>query len=621
MRSWLENALTGIALFFFALANTKTAAQFSGSSSALPVSFQYKTFTDGYKAVDTAFTPELYGGYSFDESRTRLRLELGNLGAPIYDLLYNPVYHAYMVWGNIPFFHQRYKHEQVRFYKVNAPLTEARYTQGYNRGQLFRIFHTQNIHRRWNYHLHWQRLNSEGFYTHMNTERSNFTLSTDYISDDGRYNFQGYYSWQQQLSNENGGLRFDTVFTQNTRRERPLVPVKFRDGKSTSAVQTAYFQHTYNFLQIKGSDRQEEDRKLLSVGIGHRFRYGRERYEYFKNHRSDDTLFFKEFIYSTAQTQDSTVFEYLRNEAFASVGIGEQLELRGGIGFQHSLHGGRYHQRYFSQYRTFGELDWRLNRLLLEAGLSYHPAGEATGTSALYGRVHYVWRNNLRLTAWIENSVEAPHAFYSLHLSNLTGWNNTFKYIRYRETGGKIDLPHIGTFTLRSWLNEGLIFIDSTRKPIQHDGQTGILQAKWTFEQPLARWLTYRHTAAMQQISERQLIRLPEWMADAEVYTRFYLFGRNLGVIAGMGAVWFSRFDAMGYSPELGSFYLAQPQEIGNTILADAFVHFQIKSAVITLRYENATAGWLTPYNYLAARDYPMADPVLRVGLLWRFFN
>lgn len=608
-------------MFFFALTIVESSAQIAGSPSALPVSFQYKTLFDGYKAVDTVFTPELYGGFSFDENRTRLQLELGNLGAPIYDLLYNPVYHNYLVWGNAPFYHQRYRHEQVRFYKVNSPLTEARYTQGYNRGQLFRIFHTQNIHRRWNYHLHWQRLNSEGFYTHMNTERSNFTLSTDYISGDSRYTFQGYYSWQRQLSNENGGLRFDTVFTQNTRRDRPLVPVKFREGKSTSAVQTAYFQHRYDLLQIKSTDGEEENKKLFSFGIGHRFRYERERYEYFKNHRTDDTLYFKQFNYSTEQTQDSTIFEYLRNEAFASLGIGERLEVRGGIGFQHSLHGGRYHRHYFSQYRTFGELDWRLNRLHLEAGVSFHPAGEATGTSAFFGRIQYLWHKNFRLSAWIENSVEAPHAFYRLHLSNLTGWNTTFKYIRYRETGVAIDLPYFGTLTLRSWLNEGLIFLDSTLKPFQYDGQIGILQARWTMEQPLLTWLTYRHTASVQQISNRHLIRLPESTVEAEIYSRFYLFRRNLGVIVGLGGVWFSRFEAMGYSPVLGSFYLASPAEIGNTLLADAFLHFQIKSAVITLRYENATAGWLTPFNYFAAKSYPMADPVLRIGILWRFFN
>ncbi|GCD76681.1 hypothetical protein JCM31826_01630 [Thermaurantimonas aggregans] len=621
MRNWLENALSGIALFLFAIASSNTTAQFAGSPSTLPVSFQYKTLANGYKAVDTAFTPELYGGYSFDESRTRLRLELGNLGAPIYDLLYNPVYHNYLEWGNAPFYHQRYRHEQVRFYKANAPLTEARYTQGYNRGQLFRIFHTQNIHRRWNYHLHWQRLNSEGFYPHMNTERSNFTLSTDYLSTNGRYTFQGYYTWQRQLSNENGGLRFDTVFTKNTRRDRPLVPVKFRDGKSTSAVQTAYFQHTYDLLQIKSTDGEEKDKKLFSIGIGHRFRYERERYEYFKNHRDEDTMYFKQFNYSTEQTQDSTTFEYLRNEAFASVGLGEQVELRGGVGFQHSLHSSRYHKHYFPQWRTFGEFEWRRKRMHVQAGISYLPAGEATGASALYGRFQYVLNNNLRLSAWIQNSMEAPHAFYRLHLSNLTGWNTSFKYIRYREAGGEIDLPYMGTLTLRSWLNEGLIFLDSTLKPFQHDGQVSILQAKWTFEQPLAKWLTYRHTAAMQQVSRRELIRLPEWMADAEVYSRFYLFQRNLGVIVGAGAAWFSQFDAMGYSPVLGSFYLAEQKEIGNTLLVDAFIHFQIKSAVITLRYENATAGWLTPYNYFGAKNYPMADPVLRVGLLWRFFN
>lgn len=599
----------------------KVAAQTIESSEPLPdLSFQYKTLHQGYKAIDTSFVPELYGGYSLDESRSRLRLELGNLGAPIYDILYSPQYEDYMQWGNYPFYHQRHRHEQVRFYKVNAPLTEARYTQGYNRGQLFRIFHTQNIHKRWNYNLLWQRLNSEGFYTHMNTERSNFTLSTDYYTRDKRYSFQGYYTWQQQLTNENGGLRFDTVFTKNTRRERPLVPVRFRDGKSTSAQQTAYFQHHYNVLTIK-RDNEENSDNFATLGIGHRFRFGHERYQYTKNHRDDDTLFFREFNYSFDSTQDSTTFTYLRNEVYAKLNLAQSLVVRSGFGFQHSLHASPYHRRYFSQYRVFAEAQWNLNRLHIAGGLSYHPAGEATGASGLYAKTAYRWYQNYLVSAWLQNSVEAPHAFYTLHLSNLTGWNNAFRYTRYRETGGEIQLPVLGTVSLRAWLNEGLLMIDSTLRPLQIDEQIGIVQIKWIFEQPINKWLTYRHSGAMQQNSRRDVVRIPEWAAEAEVFTRFYMFKRNLGILIGMGGMWFSQFDAMGYSPVLGMFHLTPANMIGNTVMADAFVHFQIKSAVITLRYENATAGWLTPFNYFAADGYPMADPTLRVGVLWRFFN
>ena len=608
--------------FGLLLTNISLTSQNLNSPEPLNVSFQFKTLFHTYKAVDTAFTPELYGGYSMDESRTRLRLELGNLGAPIYDILYNPVYNDYLIWGNLPFYHQRRRHEDVRFYLVNAPLTEARYSQGYNRGQIFRIFHTQNIHRRWNYNIDWQRLNSEGFYPHMNTERSNFTISTHYYSPDDRYKFQGYYTWQKQLSNENGGLRFDSVFTENTRRERALVPVKFREGKSTSSQQTAYFQHHYNLLTF-GMNKEDSDtiKSLISVGIGHRFHYARERYQYFKPHKPEDTLYFRKFNYSFSETQDSTTFTFLRNEVYGTVGIHQALQIRAGIGFQHSLHSSPYHFSYFSQYRTFTEGDWSMSRIYLQAGLSYHPVGEATGASSVFAKSYFRWYKNYEISAWFQNSVEAPHAFYTKHFSNLTGWNTSFRYIRYRETGGEIELPFAGRISLRSWLNEGLIFIDSTLNPFQVDDLIGLIQIKWTFEQEIKNLFTYRQTFTTQQISRPDLLRLPEWMIDAEVFTRFYLFRKNLGILLGVGTLWFSRFDAMGYSPVLGTFYLSQPKSIGNTLLADAFVHFQIKNAVITLRYENLTAGWLTPYTYFAADSYPMADPVLRVGIVWRFFN
>ncbi|WP_435899363.1 putative porin [Schleiferia thermophila] len=596
-------------------------AQFQWPEPIPSVAFQYRTLQSDFKMLDTAFRPELYGGFAFDESTSRLRLEAGNLGAPVFEPIYNPMYHAYLHWGNYPFYHNRVRQEQVLFFKVTAPLTEARYLQGYNRGQLFRIFHTQNIHSRWNFNLHWQRLNSEGFYPHMNTERSNFTISTDYCSPDKRYVFTGYYTYQRQLSNENGGLRFDTVFTQNTRRDRPLVPVKFREGRSVSSIQEAYFQHRYSLISAI-SDSDETGRKYSSVtGIGHRMYYSGEKYQYIKSHRPDDTLYFRDFYYSFEKTDDSTAFIFFRNEAFLFAELSKNAYAEAGAGFQHSLHGGRFHSRYFSQFRLYGDVSWKLNRLLLTAGISHHPVGEASGTSSLQAAASIFWFKHYSAKAYIKNSVEAPHTFFVLHLSNLTAWNRTFSYIRYREMGGTVELPIVGTLEAKAWINQGLLFIGDDLRPVQHQGPISIAQFQWRTEYRPAKFLTYRHRITNQQISDREVLRLPQWAAEADVFAKFSLFRGNLSVIAGVGGMYVSRFKAMGYTPVLGTFYLANSGLIGNTFIADAFMHFQIKNAVITVRYENATAGWLTPFNYFAAAGYPVADPFLRVGILWRFFN
>lgn len=609
-----------VVLFCFVFFEFKLQAQFPLPEPLPSVAFQYRTLQTEYKMLDTAFTPKLFGGFAFDESISRSRMEAGNLGAPVFDPVYNPVNHLYIAWGNYPYYHNRIRPDQVYFFNVTAPLTEARYLQGYNRGQLFRIFHTQNVHSRWNFNLHWQRLNSEGFYPHMNLERSNFTISTDYRTTDRKYHFIGYYTYQRQLSNENGGLRFDTVFTQNTRRDRPLVPVNFTDGKSISSLNEAFFQHRYNlFSDI--SDTAQSGRKSRASGTGHRLLYSSENYQYIKPHRPDDTMYFREFYYSFQQTNDSTAFIFFRNEVFFFAELDEILYAETGAGFQHSLHGSRYHSRYFSQFRWFGNVKWRLKNVLLTAGFSHHPVGEAIGSSAIEAALSTAVLKRYKATAYIKKSVEAPHAFFVLHLSNLTAWNNAFSYIRYREFGGAIDLPVIGSLEAKSWLNSGLIFIGDDLKPVQHLEPISIFQFQWKAEYHPTKYLTYRQKLINQQISDRDFLRLPQWVAEAEFYGKFSIFNGNLGVIAGLGAMYVSPFRAMGYTPVLGTFYLASSGLIGNTLIADAFMHFQIKNAVIAIRFENATAGWLTPYNYFAAAGYPIADPTLRVGILWRFFN
>jgi hypothetical protein len=93
-----------------------------------------------------------------------------------------------------------------------------------------------------------------------------------------------------------------------------------------------------------------------------------------------------------------------------------------------------------------------------------------------------------------------------------------------------------------------------------------------------------------------------------------------LQVLVGAEGSYFSSFQSPSYSALTGQMYLANEYEIGNYILVDAFAQFKVAKAVIFLKMQNLTQGFV-PYNYWAAPHFPLNDRVFRVGVNWRFFN
>ena len=98
------------------------------------------------------------------------------------------------------------------------------------------------------------------------------------------------------------------------------------------------------------------------------------------------------------------------------------------------------------------------------------------------------------------------------------------------------------------------------------------------------------------------------------------LFNKALYIQARVTGSYFSAYYADAYNPLLGDFMRQDQTLVGDYPRLDAFVNARIQRTRIYLTYEHANAAW-TGYDYYSAPNYPYRDSLLRLGVVWNFFD
>jgi hypothetical protein len=103
---------------------------------------------------------------------------------------------------------------------------------------------------------------------------------------------------------------------------------------------------------------------------------------------------------------------------------------------------------------------------------------------------------------------------------------------------------------------------------------------------------------------------------------------KNLNIATGVEVKYHTNYQANGYSPLMGQFYVQDTLTITRNLPElDAFVQFRIRSFTAYFRFENlntlriagANSGFTN--NNLVAPNYPSPGLVIRLGIFWSFVN
>lgn len=540
----------------------------------------------------------------------------GNLGNPRIQLLPN-LSQSLLPGLGFGAYHPYFENPSaIRFYQVRSALTEARFLLGYERGQHFSIYHTQNINKRWNFSFHYQRLNSLGKYIRQKATGGDFLATTNYLSAKGTYQAHAYFRSFRRLIQENGGILTDTAFTENTVTDRLLMEVNLANAEQIIRRREAFLSHS---LGLFTPQKDSIAYTGLDLGVYNRLHYRRD----IRTYSDVDAGFYGTPLISAGSFRDSSrldAFEAAAGVSLNRVATADRLQGRAGVFWDQRRYAARDFLLLFTHLGFEAELtSARSSSFNWAASTRWLITGPWSGQQLWHAHAGWL-RKKYQITAGINLQQGQPELFYQTYSGNYALWINNLSPERKDRIYGVLKLPFLGTVevSLNRW--EQYTYLDSTAAVRQYAEPLAFTRINW---ESAYTWgvmhldprLTYQTGLA-----ELAPLRMPELVTRIALYAQFKLFRKALELQVGTEGQWFTAYYAPGYRPDLAHYVLQDTEKIGGYPWLDFFINAKISHAWAFIKVEHLNAP-ISGYDYWAMPGYPRTDLILRAGIQWRFFN
>lgn len=582
----------------------------SAQDSEFP--FLWKQWGLNWQALDTTLNVQQLFAQEPLRSDWFGILPLGNQGSWRQELIFYRQPEITSHFGNRAFDLHFRDFDQWTYYNVKTPLTEADYRQGYARGQLFRIFHTQNVNERLNFFFDFSRLNSLGPYQNQQVEQSDVLLTMHYTTKNGLYSFNGGFNTAFIKAEANGGLFYDSVFSDNTILDRELIQVNSLNGQHYLRNRSALFDQSYRLIN------NEKDSTctgwLQRLQINHRFTYKRQSLVY-TDIPGDNT---PDPILQSFVTNDSTAFERVEN----SLGVSAEgaINFRADIWLASSSNEGvnyRTVQNHTGLRASFSTLI--SNSFPITANLNYIIQGARQGGLDIYAETGFT-NGSIEFLPYTHLTSAFPGFQEYRYTSNYKAWNQSYDIMTRTEFGLKVRQKFIGQLQLRAFQWTAPVYYDSLAFPVQSTGSSGYVSLEWKSQYKW--WIFHLDNRVIWQISEENdpFVQVPDLYFRETLYSQFSLFNNAIRLQPGLSFTFLSKYQMPAYDPYANVFHRQTDGNYGGFPLIDAFVNVKIGRARFFFELEHFNY-FLGSTNYWAAPGYPLPDMQFRVGINWRFFN
>ena len=578
---------------------------------------------------DTALT----GFQNFDllYKLNRFFATLGNIGQNYRSLAaFASMVESGFDYGIHSFDRNLYQNDSVKYYKVYKTYTELTYTQGAKKEQNFHAIFSRNIYRRFNLGFDFHVMSAPGSYTRQKTNHINFVLTSQFFTKNRRYGFIANYTINRLRNYENGGLIYDSLFTDNVETNRLVIPVNLQTAQNRIRETGFFMKHYFDLT------RHTKNEKDTSLDIRNRLELGRLTYSFQYNRQiqnfmdsQPDSGYFPPPVLNKVVTFDSVTIKKITNEViWSNPSFKTNKELRvfqieAGIRQQYieiSLHA---FKNYFIQYSPHVKIDFTpFSSLRLEALGDYVIGDYNGGDMSLKVKLSTIlgsqYRNGGTLALTGNYSLQQPGWFFAHYLGNSYRWDTAwskqglisggFHYsCRFLETG--ISISRISNYT----------YLDTSSLPRQFKPQFGYISCYLNANINIWRF-RFKPQLVYQTVQGTTVLRLPAFIGNLAVYYVQPLFQGAATLEPGLNFFYNTSYYADNYNPAIRSFYLQDKTEVGNYLYMDIFINLKIQRARFFLTYTHFNASFMGR-DYFTTPNYPMQDAAFKFGIAWRFHD
>ena len=577
------------------------------------------------------------------------RYSIGNNGVTFVPLVYD--YKAANIGFNYsPLTISRviYTPDQLKYLDTHTPFTELVLLAGAKNEVVSKFIHSQNVNKKLNITLEFQRLRSDGFYLRQSSLVTDFAASVYYHTTDYHYTILSGAIINSVKYDENGGLVNDGDFQNGPLQDRTLLAINLNNANRQYRSNEFYFKQYYSpgIHHPEGDTNSTHYTKAANVWL-HSLNTGVITQSFFdsayfgQNPRSS---VFPAPTYDTIRTSDLTRMIFLRNQfGFEhrpvnaqgvprkigfGFGINQELVLLNQRIAKDSTITGTDFQAQPNVYNTtinnwgiyLKAFNFSNNRFNFAAQGAATLLGYNAGDNTFDFKSRYLLSDSitaLHLDANFAN--KHPDFIWVQNISNYFTWHNNLSNEQSAFVHISLTNPHIpfeigvGAFSLA----HAVYFNGSQVK--QDNGQINGASVQLMRNFHLRNW-NLAVKLIGQYLPDSSSLHLPAFVSETSVYYANFLFKKALQFQIGFDLFYNSAYYANGYSPMVGQFYTQNDKMLGSYPYFDVFLNARISRARIIVKYENINA-YLNNFSYFYALHYPYPDGALKLGVIWRFFD
>ncbi|MGR3809551.1 putative porin [Jiulongibacter sp. NS-SX5] len=494
------------------------------------------------------------------------------------------------------------KVEEVRYYNTRSPFTNMAYTQSGNGMSNLGLTHSQNISPCLNATLDVRRMLSSKQWSSSTSEDRlvdhwDYTLSSNYISENSKYRFLGAFLHMNHAQLEQGGIsaydgqafipESELNADYNTNYQERLNGIRSRERWNDL--------HIYHQYQLS-----------KAFQVFHELDYQRHKYFY------RDTLLSTNELTGIYTAVDSNANNKMKNYYFFN-------NLQNRVGVKGYFKGFKYNIGLTSRFYSFnavheGESGNTRTEILVGGTAGYwFPDSLSYLENELYLGIGNYANVYLRSALKIKNfdlgfqyMLKPPYLLFNQFSSPVAAWQNDYKALSLIRGQGSFLLKGRRAFLkpeIKVNLIDNHLFFDELREPQQLENQALITEIGLSVGVGLGNW-NLRNRLIYNAIGNKDVFRLPALINNFNLEYHF-TYAKTLEIYLGTDVYFRSKYLGDAYSPYLQSFYLQNEQEVWGQPIADVYTNFMIKRVKLafSFNYVNQgipTQGFYTTPKYLA---------------------
>lgn len=550
-----------------------------------------------------------------------------------------------------------------KFYNTRTPMTILSYSTGgtkyNNQDRLSGIF-SGNVNKRLQIGAMLDYIYSKGALEYQAAKNFKWGFSGSYTGD--RYELQTYFNSYRSLNKETGGITDDRYITDPGEVQGGEIKVDYKNiptnlNSASSRVRGSNFMmnHRYKvgyYRTWKDSvnDTIEHKEYVPVTSFIWTMDYKTNVHRYKDSNSTEDLKYYENTYLSEFGTDEQTEFWKLSNTLGVSMLEGFNKYVKFGLSAYAT-----YEIRKFTQvedsalyitdrsaelspapdfrvpHKGTENVAWVGGQLTKQKGsiLTYNAdvrfglLGSVVGDIDISGNVTTripLWGDSLKISGfgYFKNE-EVPYLLRN-YVSNHFIWKNDFGKVRRFRVGGRLNIPHSGTFLEAGVENmQNYVYFDNAGKPAQYGDHIQVLSlsAKQNLRFKALNWdnkLTY------QTSSKESVLSLPKFAVYSNLYLKF-LVAKVMHVQLGVDANYYTKYYAPGYMPATMAFHTQNEVKCGNFLWMNAYVNVKLKKTRFFLMFSHVNQGLFGGKEYFSLPHYPLNPRKFQMGLSVDFAN